>query len=200
MLLYKLVLVVAGRCCLASNDVIELVVNQGSTATLLCPDAKGDVSWTRYDNGKPELLFQDGVSKSSDRRYSSNANNALVISQVKASDSRMYLCNGKHQVYLTVTTDPNIVEDDSPVPDSESDHTENQQPSDWWKILVGVAIGSALVLLAVVTHRLCSAKKEADVEEAAVEVVYEEIGEKLGQDGDCVYSLAQNPLQTGTNH
>lgn len=244
------------------TDSIKTVQNN-TLATLQCPLATGNVSWSRYVNGNQVILLtiSNGQERRTDKRYGSLANNDLVINKVKMSDSAWYFCNGKKAVYLDVTTDPNVVvpkaqpEARAPVtlrnegPDRSREaaaggaDTENQRPSDLWKIPVGVVIGATLVLLVFFALRFCSekrAERETNVVKAVTEVIYEEIEDgnvqprrepdvespyywssiietpntstspntnalytsvnKLKAKGrgneECVYSVAQIPLQT----
>ena len=71
---------------------------------------KGDVTWSRYRDGGRVILvtITNGKKKKSDKRYSSLADNSLVIRKVTSFDTAMYWCN-KTQVYLNVITPPNTV-------------------------------------------------------------------------------------------
>ncbi|XP_049428522.1 uncharacterized protein LOC125886381 [Epinephelus fuscoguttatus] len=195
MLLY-LYFLLAGCLCHSSADIPKITVLQHKVATLPCPHVKGRVTWSRYISGEKVNLVtvENGIRKVTDQRYSSLDNNSLVIRDVTFSDTTTYLCNGI-QVYLEVTTDPNMVvpsAGEAPVtqrndglgfglgPDQKilTADTENQQPSDFWKVSVGVVLGAVLVLLVIFTLKLCSKKRterNADVDKTVTDVIYEEI-------------------------
>ncbi|XP_037621740.1 uncharacterized protein LOC119485950 [Sebastes umbrosus] len=244
MLLY-LYFVLAGCFCYSSADVANKTVPQNTEAILPCPHKKGDVTWSRYTNGgKVKLVtIKNGTGQKNYPRFGSLPDNSLVIIDVTSSDSSMYLCNQK-KIYLVVTTDaPVTPRNDEPGQKGIATDTENQQPSDFWKVLVGVVVGAALVLLVILTLRFCSKnrlERNTNLDETVNEVIYEEIGAGVEQPGgesyfespyyctsisempststptsnnlystvnkltaegrsseECVYSLTQNPLQTG---
>ncbi|XP_018540374.1 uncharacterized protein LOC108888735 isoform X4 [Lates calcarifer] len=218
-----------------------------SVATLPCPHATGDVTWSRFNKSGKEVTLisiKNGQENRPDKRFGSLANGSLVITKVQYSDTSMYLCNKKHTVYLEVVNSTAQTGGKVPVTPGNvgpgrglEPDTENQQPSDSWKIPVGVVIGVTLVLSAILTLRFCSGKRSetnTSVENTAVEGIYEEIEDgnidvespyywstitetpntstspstnlystvnKVKTKGVCreegVYSLAQNPLQTG---
>ncbi|XP_035856394.1 uncharacterized protein LOC118494870 [Sander lucioperca] len=252
MLFYLLLL--AGCFSRSSTDTPTFNVLQNRMATLPCPHKKGDVTWSRYRDGYRVILvtITNGHEKRSDKRYGSLTDNSLVIRNVTVFDSTLYFCN-KTQVYLNVTTPPNtVVPSAGSVPVTQSfsiePDAENQQPSDFWKLAVGVVVGAVLVLLVILTLRFCfknrterSTRNNKLDKSVTGEAIYEEIEaneeQPRGMDshfespyywtsisepaststppsnnlnsavnkptakgrsgGECVYSLAQNPLQTG---
>lgn len=167
---------------------------QNSQATLPCHDTKENVTWTRYLNGNGNRLtlvrIKNGKEEILDKNFGSLADKSLVIKKVSASDSLTYLCNEK-QVYLKVTTDPNMVDAGNvrqrndglgfglgPDEKGIAADAENQHSSDFWKIPVGAVVGAALMLLSVLTMRLISKKRRetnANVDKSGTEVIYEEI-------------------------
>lgn len=228
------------------TDFTNKTVQQNTVATLPCPHKKGDVTWSRYTNGERVTLvtIKNGIEQKTDPRFGSLADNSLVIINVTSSDSVMYLCN-KAQIYLIVTTDaPVTPRNDGPGQKGIATDTENQQPSDFLKVPIGVVVGAALVLLVIFTLRFCSKnrlERNTNLDKTVTEVIYEEIGAVGEQPGgesyfespyyctsisempthsstppsnnlystvnkrtaegrsseECVYSLTQNPLQTG---
>ena len=63
-----------------------------------------------------------------------------------------------------MTTPPNVVAPSAGnVPVTQRNNglgsTENQQPSDFWKVAVGVVVGAVLVLLVILTLRFCFKNK-----------------------------------------
>ncbi|XP_028423242.1 uncharacterized protein LOC114547910 [Perca flavescens] len=262
MLLYLLLL--AGCVSRSSTDPPTFNVLQNTMATLPCPHKKGDVIWSRYRHGDLVILvtITNGEEKTSDKRYSSLADNSLVIRNVTSFDSTLYFCN-KTQVYLNVTTPLNTVAPSAGnVPVTQRNNglgfgiepdTENQQPSDFWKVavgvVVGVVVGAVLVLFVILTLRFCfknraerSTRNNNLDQTVTGEAIYEDIEANeeqprgrnsyfenpyywtsisepaststppsnnlnsavnkptaKGRSGEeCVYSLAQNPLQTGS--
>ncbi|XP_078128872.1 uncharacterized protein LOC144532150 [Sander vitreus] len=260
MLLYLLLL--AGCFSRSSTDTPTFNVLQNTMATLPCPH-KGDVTWSRYIHGSRVILvtIKNGKEKMSDKRYGSLADNSLVIRNVTSFDTTLYLCN-QTQVYLNVTTPPNtgapragsviVTQRNDGLGFGIEPDAENQQPSDFWKVAVGVAVGAAvgavMVLLGILTLRFCfknrteRSTRDNNLDKSVTgEAIYEEIEaseeQPRGRDsyfespyywtsisepaststppsnnlysavnkptakgrsgGECVYSLAQNPLQTG---
>ncbi|XP_028443871.1 uncharacterized protein LOC114561909 [Perca flavescens] len=169
MLLY-LLLLLAASFGFSLNDNPTFNVLQNPTATLPCPHKKGDVTWSRYRDGDLVILvtITNGEEKTSDKRYSSLADNSLVIRNVTALDTAMYLCN-KTEVFLKVITPPNVGAQrarNEPVTQRNNGlgfciepDAENQQPSDVWKlaliVVVTVVASAVLVLLVILTLRFC---------------------------------------------
>ncbi|XP_054483580.1 uncharacterized protein LOC129117002 isoform X1 [Anoplopoma fimbria] len=202
----------AGCFCYSSNAIPEVTVMQNKVATLPCPCGKGNVTWSRFINGKKVTLvkIKNGVEERFDKRYGSLADNSLVIRNVTSSDSLMYLCNTT-TVYLNVITDTNTVGPNAgnvtdrprnrrlgPVlgPDQKgnAEDAENQQPSDVWKIPVGVVVGVALVLLLIFTLKFCfknRMEKTTNLDETVPEVIYEEI--KCGEEQPARESYFESP-------
>lgn len=203
-------------------------VLENQTATLTCPDAAGsDVTWSRFygDGNKADLLLiKDGYevrpSLIPHRRFGSLADmKSLTITRVKESDSGIYLCNMK-RIYLKVVTDPRLLIATRP-PDTgvlitsitgsgpnqkaspSSGYkmgTEEPRYTDYWKVLVGVVIGSALVVTAISTKRYCSkrAVRDTNSDKPMTEVIYEEIRDRGVQprresDVETPYLLANAP-------
>ncbi|XP_040002245.1 uncharacterized protein LOC120800300 isoform X3 [Xiphias gladius] len=205
MLLY-LCLLFAGCLRLSFTDSIKTVQNN-TLATLQCPLATGNVSWSRYVND-PNVVVPKAQPE---------ARAPVTLRNEGPDRSREAAAGGAD--------------------------TENQRPSDLWKIPVGVVIGATLVLLVFFALRFCSekrAERETNVVKAVTEVIYEEIEDgnvqprrepdvespyywssiietpntstspntnalytsvnKLKAKGrgneECVYSVAQIPLQT----
>lgn len=186
-------------------DVLQINVLQNTVATLPCPHAEGDISWTHLSNSKHVTLvsIKNGIKNTLHQRYDLLANKSLVIRNVEPSDERMYFCNQRKTAYLKVTTDPNMVpvtpRNDGlgfglgPGQKGDAADSENQQPSDFWKVPVGVVVGAALALLVVLTLRLCSKLKtqtNSNLDKTETEVIYEEIeaGEEKPRRGSEVES------------
>nr|XP_019967278.1 PREDICTED: uncharacterized protein LOC109646025 [Paralichthys olivaceus] len=234
-MLFVLCLLFTGGNCPNVPDVRKTMVQLNSVATLPCPHAAGDVSWTRLINGDHVILvtITNGQEDRRDKRCGSLVDKSLVIFNVRSSDSAWYFCNRRPTAYLEVTTDLTVTPGhDRPGFVLETDHSgtdSEDRQSDLWKILVGVVIGAALVLL-VFTLRLClgrRADRNRDTPEA--EVIYEDIRPPDGDtpynwssvteasnwtvsstvnelkvkgrctDTECVYSFVQNPPQTGND-
>ena len=147
------------------TDTSTFNVLQNTMATLPCPHKKGDVTWSRYRDGDLVILVNitNGEEKRSHKRYGSQADNSLVIINVAPFDTAMYWCN-KTQVFLKVITPPNVVAPSAGnIPVTQRNNglgfTENQQPSVFWKVavgvVVGVVVGAMLVLLVILTLRFC---------------------------------------------
>lgn len=187
-----------------------------SLASLPCPEETGDVTWSYLENSKTITLvaIKNGEEQVTNKdRYGSLADNTLLIKKVKFSDSRMYFCN-KRKVYLEVTTDPvtsgpdevdsegsGLKEED---PDKEDSDSKKQESSDLWKVLVGVVIGAFSVLLALLTLRFCSKRREeTSKNQTTTEVIYEEIKaveDQLGRGADVESPLTPNtPTVTNNN-
>lgn len=160
-------------------------VAQGSLVTLHCPHARGDVTWSRYIDGKRVTILttKNDHEHRTNKRFGSLANYSLFIMNVESSDTTMYLCNGVPTVYLNVTQKGNIPV--TPVDGGrrfdfeegeEGTDAEDKPSSDIWKVPVGVVIGAALVLLAF-TLRFCSnrSKRNRHQETTVKERIYEEI-------------------------
>lgn len=187
---------------------------QNTVATLPCLHPDGNVTWSRYVHGEKVTLvtIKNGHERSTNKRYGSLVNYSLVITNVKSNDSAMYFCNGK-EIYLEVTTDPNMVApNDQPEggnvpvtqmndrlgfdlePGQRGTDATAERASDVWKVFVGAVIGVALVLLAILTLRFCSKKRaETNTKKTVTEVIYEEIGNGNMQqmresDVECPYS------------
>ncbi|XP_041790066.1 uncharacterized protein LOC121604573 [Chelmon rostratus] len=181
--------------CHSFTDTPKKTFLQNTMAILPCPHREGDVIWSRYINGEKVILvsIESGIEKIPDKHYGSLADNSLLIHNVKPSDSAMYLCNGA-QIYLEVTTDPNMVDHNAgnvPVTERKDESafglgpaaagdadTESQQSSDSWKVPVGVVMGAALALLAVLSLRFCSKKRRetnTSLDKTVAESIYEEI-------------------------
>ncbi|KAM7419926.1 hypothetical protein PAMA_016835 [Pampus argenteus] len=253
MLLYLYVLL-AGCLCHSFPEPPVKVVLQDSDATLPCPRPEGHLTWSRHINGRKVTLVEvkNDHKTSLNERYRSLEDYSLLIVDVKMSDSSMYDCNGK-QIYLDVTTDPNVGAPDAelaggnvPVTQindgpgqkrkavTQDADADDQQAADIWKVPVGAVIGAALMLLVILTLRFCSRQRtKRNVDKTVSEVIYEVIEHgsmqrrresdvecpyywtsitctpptdnlyttvnklqpKGHSDEQCVYSLAQNPLQ-----
>ncbi|XP_069578184.1 uncharacterized protein [Brachyistius frenatus] len=204
-----------GCFCLNSADVTKQTVLQHTAATLPCPHAKGNVSWTRYRSSKLVTLVSiiNGLDRRTDKRFSSLADNALYISNVEVLDTSMYMCNGRQTVYLEVTTDTNIVPKARPEDEAGGEHVldsdqKKQQYSDLWKVPVGVVIGASLVLFSILILRFCSAKRagrNTSEDQNVNEVIYEDIkdlGEQLrresGVESPYSWSTITEPPNTCT--
>eukprot|EP00064_Thunnus_orientalis_P023653 superscaffoldBa00009163_g23905 len=151
---------------------------KNTMATLPCPHPEGDVTWSRYINGKKVTLvtIKNGREIITDKRYGSLADHSLVITNVKSYDSAMYHCNHK-EIYLHVITDPNMVVPNAqpeggnvpvtPINDiqgfglapDQRGKAADTESSDIWKVPVGAVIGAALMLLAMLTLRFCTKKR-----------------------------------------
>lgn len=169
----------------------SITVLQKESARLPCPHKKGDISWSRFINGKKVILvsIKNGREIRDDKRFGYLADNSLFIMKVTSSDSGMYFCN-QSRIYLQVTTDPSMVTPATPRhggqgPDfglgqeGDAADTENQQSSGFfWKVLVGVTAGITLALLSAFTLTICSRKTRATNtdDKTVAEVIYEEIG------------------------
>ncbi|XP_039663994.1 uncharacterized protein LOC120563692 isoform X2 [Perca fluviatilis] len=139
-------------------------VLQNTMATLPCPHKKGDVTWSRLIKGDLVILdtITNGEEKTSDKRYGSLADNSLVIRNVTSFDTATYWCN-ETQIFLNVITLPNVDPSAGNVPVTQRNNglgfTENQQPSGFRKltvgVVVGVVVGAVLVLLVTLTLRFC---------------------------------------------
>ncbi|XP_034721701.1 uncharacterized protein LOC117940569 isoform X1 [Etheostoma cragini] len=157
-------LLLAGSFCVSLNDIPTVKVQQNTVATLPCPHKKGDVTWSRYRHGNPLILvtIKNGEEKRSDKRYGSLADNSLVISHVMPLDTTMYFCN-KTRVFLEVITPPNRGATSTGNVPVAPCLTENQQPSGFWKmsvgVMVGVVVGAVLVLLVIFTLRFFLKKR-----------------------------------------
>ncbi|XP_034392343.1 uncharacterized protein LOC117733089 [Cyclopterus lumpus] len=188
MLLYVFLLL-PGGFCYSSIEMREMTALQNSVATLPCAHVKGDVAWSRFANGKSVTLvtIQNGVEKKkmADGRFSSLADNSLVIRNVRPSDATMYLCNNT-RVYLNVMTDPNMAGPDAgKVPvrprngwEGTVEDAENPPPSGLWKVPVGVAAGVAATLLVVLTMKFCLKNRVEEttiLDQTVPEATYEEI-------------------------
>ncbi|XP_054483581.1 uncharacterized protein LOC129117002 isoform X2 [Anoplopoma fimbria] len=70
----------AGCFCYSSNAIPEVTVMQNKVATLPCPCGKGNVTWSRFINGKKVTLvkIKNGVEERFDKRYGSLADNSLT--------------------------------------------------------------------------------------------------------------------------
>ncbi|XP_071359541.1 uncharacterized protein [Trachinotus anak] len=196
-MLLHLCLLLAGRLCHGLADVKTVL--QNTDAALPCPHktGNGDVWWKRLRNGDKVSLVsvQNGQKKRHEEHFDSREDKALLIYNVQSSDSGMYFCN-EERIYLHVTTDPNMAAPEVSIthringggsglgPDrggaaaaADADAENQQQPSDLWKIPVGVVIGVTLVLLVLLSRSLCS-ERRADrrtADRAVTEVIYEEI-------------------------
>ncbi|CAK6983361.1 Hypothetical predicted protein, partial [Scomber scombrus] len=205
---------------------ISKTVLKGTVAQLPCPPPhlpQGDVTWSRYMGGQKVILvtIQNGQERIPDKHYGSLADGSLVITNVKINDSMMYLCNGK-QIYLQVTTDPNMLvpsarpEDGNvavtpvndrpdfglgPGQDGEA-AAEDQQSSDFWKVAVGAVIGAALVILTALMLRFYLKKRterNTNNNKPVTEVIYEEIETmppRMDSDVECPYywaSISETP-------
>lgn len=199
MKLLCLVCLLAGGFCRSSTDLVQIYALPNTMASLPCPEETGDVTWSYFEQGVRQTLVTivngQEVIKNKDK-YGSQADNVLLIKKVISSDSRMYCCN-KRQVYLYVTTDPNMLAPKAghstltPHPDEvdsdgsglkEDSDKEESDPgiqgfSDVWKVLVGVVIGVVPVLLVLLTLRFCSKRREETNRDKTTtpEVIYEEI-------------------------
>lgn len=188
------------------TDVPKVTVLQNTMAKLPCPHTKRDASWSRLQNSEHVILVstENGRERRTDKRFSCQADNSLVILNVKPSDSRMYFCN-QIQIYLEVTTDPSVVTpatprlglDLGPGQNGVTADKENQQSSDFWKVPAGVVVGAALTLLSILTLRLClkkSRETNTDVDKPATEGIYEEIEEREEQaDVESPYWISEMP-------
>ncbi|XP_032364990.1 uncharacterized protein LOC116679452 [Etheostoma spectabile] len=193
MWLYLLLL--AGCFSCSSTDIPTVKVQQNTVATLPCPHKKGDVTWSRFRHGNPVILvtIKNGEETISDKRYGSLADNSLVITNVRSSDTATYFCN-KTRVYLDVVTSPNGGTPSAgnvPVTQRNSGpgSTENQQPSGVWKMAVGVVVGAVSVLLAIFTLRFFlkkrserSTRNDNSDKTGTNEPIYEEIEANEGED------------------
>lgn len=198
------------------------MVPQHSAATLLCPHARGNVSWSRYVNGNrvPLLSIINGKENRADPRYSSRANTALVISRVEASDTSLYLCNGEKTVYLEVSTDRSVAAaqpEETTATQRKNGPKPEELPGSSWRVPVrGVAAGASLVMVVVVfAVMFCSARRKPS-RDATSEAIYEEISMEperphsgssrtltpspslysvisTQSSAHCLYSLAQTP-------
>ncbi|XP_042247658.1 uncharacterized protein LOC121883443 [Thunnus maccoyii] len=190
--------VLAGFLCHSfSATPVERFVLQNTVATLPCPHPEGDVTWSRYINGKKMTLvtIKNGQEIITDKRYGSLADHSLVITNVKSYDSAMYHCNHK-EIYLHVITDPNMVVPNAqpegvnvpvtPINDiqgfglapDQKGKAADTESSDIWKVPVGAVIGAALMLLAILTLRFCTkkrAERSTNLDKTVTEVIYEEI-------------------------
>lgn len=168
--------------------ILQQVALLRSVAVLPCPHAGPDVIWSRLRNGEKLVLvsISEGRETRLDRRFGSQADGSLVITNTEASDETVYFCNQKPRVYLKVTSDPKEVPSKAPPepgpqrsPEEDSGGEDGSaEISDWWKVPAGVIAGASLVLLAIVIMRFCSAKRaeKADSKDpSGSEVVYEEI-------------------------
>lgn len=188
--------------CFVAGQIINppsVSVLEDTTAVLPCPDTRADVTWSRHTIAGQQVTLvtiKNGREEKTDERFGSQADRSLVITNVKKTDEKMYVCNGK-QIYLTVITDPSVaVPKDQPEgkatarndgvslrPDQSGtgaagDTDPDLQSSDWWKVPVGVVIGSSLVVLVIVTLRFWSKKKaerKSSMNKTVTEVIYQEI-------------------------
>ncbi|XP_038590407.1 uncharacterized protein LOC119914931 [Micropterus salmoides] len=205
-----------GCFCHRFADIPVTTVLQNTVAVLPCPHKKGNVEWSRYIGGERVILvtIENGEEKKTNKCYGSQADNSLLITNVQSTDSAMYMCN-KSQIYLKVTTDPNMVgpnAGNAPVTPrndglgfgsvpglrgeaaAEEADTEKQRSSDLWKVPVGVLVGAASVLLVFFTLRFCSKKKagtNSNMVETVTEVIYEEI--KDGEEQPRTESDVESP-------
>jgi len=137
------------------------------------------------------VSIRNGLESRTDRRYGSQADGSLLINRVEESDERMYLCNMRKTVYLRVTADPDKAFLST---DQMEGAADIQQSPDWWKIPVGVAVGASLMLLSVLTLKLCS--KTANSNRAVPETVYEEIqdtSEQFGVESPYYSTITETP-------
>ncbi|XP_026215162.1 uncharacterized protein LOC113161638 [Anabas testudineus] len=244
MLLY-LYCLLAGRVCLSvsgqkTKPESEVRVLEKTTAVLSCPDKTAPVTWSRVQGGETVTLVKNGHVETTDGRFRTQEDGSLVITDVKDSDTSMYQCNRKY-VYLNVSKvqpegevtprndeldpGPDPSEPDPSGPDHSGPDPENHPSSDWWKVPVGVFVGSSLVVLVLVALRFWSklkTEREPRVKKTVTEVIYQEIEDEQKRDpgdqslvytaisvapssssvprpnGDeCVYSLLQNSVQKG---
>ncbi|XP_078811215.1 uncharacterized protein LOC105355020 isoform X2 [Oryzias latipes] len=102
-------------CCLivfaltshVAADFVCIAVKETQQITLRCnPPINGVVKWNRETNGIYSNIITvngDGdIKHTNDSRYNSQADNSLVIINVKFSDSGRYYCNNDAAVELTV--------------------------------------------------------------------------------------------------
>ncbi|KAM8878158.1 uncharacterized protein AB9W97_014136 [Spinachia spinachia] len=224
-MLLPLVLVLTGGFCSSGGGAPPWTVLQGTEATLPCPDGAGDVTWSRFINGRKVVLVTvaNGVEKTEDKRYGSRAKTSLVITNVTPFDTAMHFCNDK-KVYLRVTEDPDEVGPEGGTPTSAgpglkatAGDAENRPPPRRWRGPVGMVAAAALVMLGVLTVNFCIQNRTARTTELhKTEVIYEEIhvGAESYFDSphhvakeppsrghgwqEAVYSLAQRPLNAGS--
>lgn len=172
------------------------------------------MTWSRFQNGAKLVLvtIREGRETRLDRRFGSQADGSLVIIQTEASDESVYVCNQKHRVYLTVTSDAKQIPSKAPPEpgprggdpeDPRGGSAEIQETSGWWKLPAGVVTGAALVLLSVFILRFCSAKRAEKTDgrdRSLPDVVYEEIqviGELNRGPLCCSQPAGGNPHSTG---
>ncbi|XP_013887875.1 uncharacterized protein LOC106535422 [Austrofundulus limnaeus] len=175
----------SGSFCLGS-DVRDQTSLLDSQVTLSCSHAAADVTWSRYKDGKKVILVSNKQDREfrPDRRFGSQADGALVIQRVQHSDESLYFCNNKKEIYLRVTSDPTQVFETKPQPDGPSvglgadqEDPEPSEPSDSWRIPVGVTAGAALMFLFIFLLRVCSARRgqQRNRKRTSSETVYHEI-------------------------
>lgn len=201
---------------------------QYTMATLTCPQAYTDVSWTRYRNGEKITLasIKNGREIIPDKRFALQADKSLVIMKVNLSDSGMYQCNFK-KIYLNVMTIGSTLD---PNGKNAADESGDQTSPEIWKTAAGIAVGAVLALLSIVTLILCLKwRGQKNQNQTVAEVVYEEVKHVeeepwlenpyvyISETADtstatvsdlyskvnkwreeCVYSLAQTSPQTGS--
>ncbi|KAI9518838.1 hypothetical protein NQZ68_033959 [Dissostichus eleginoides] len=178
-------------------DPEKITALTGMKATLPCPHKTGDViwSWLNRGNGNPLTLVTIENDKVNiiDKRFAFGSDNSLVIENVTTDLGIMYLCNIS-KIYLEIMKDPNKLDPEAgfkPVKQRNKGQgttakPENQQPSDFWKVPVGVVVGAALVLLGIIILRHFSKNREErnpNEDEAVPEQIYEEIKDNEHQPG-----------------
>ncbi|RVE76792.1 hypothetical protein OJAV_G00012160 [Oryzias javanicus] len=193
------------------SGILQQVALLRSVAVLSCPHAGPDVTWSRVRNGERLVLVSVRAGRETrlDRRFGSQADGSLVITNTEASDETVYFCNQQPRVYLKVTSDPQEVPSKAPPEpgpqrsleeDSGGEEGSARVSSDWWKVPAGVLAGASLVLLSIFILRFCSARRADEAhgkDPTGSEVVYEEI--RLDRSSEVpLYDHAPNLQETRT--
>ncbi|KAK2918412.1 hypothetical protein Q8A73_002783 [Channa argus] len=187
-MMFHLYVLLAGSLCHTVTGQFlpppSVTVLQDTTAVIPCPDPRPDVTWSCFIHGATVTLVsvKDGQKQKTDKRFELQADNSLVINNVKSDDTSLYLCNGK-QVYLNVVTNSSVKEtqpEGKVTPrnkevDLESDQsgtaaagdTVDQPSSDlccsFYYVKVVAVVCAALLLLSISTLKFCSKTKTQKV-------------------------------------